>query len=106
MHQFTEPGLPLLVVVEGENDICFLKGMSGMLHRADPDLPDLSQLARRATDCVLAHLRQQSHRMGITARHACTNTNSTCSTANSNPKLPTAARSWNSSTRGLAALRP
>ena len=43
--------LPLLVVVEGENDICFLKGMSRMLHRADPELPDLSQLAndRRIT---------------------------------------------------------
>ena len=37
--------LPLLVVVEGENDICFLKGMSRMLHRADPELPDLTQLA-------------------------------------------------------------
>ena len=48
---FTEPRLPLLVVVEGENDICFLKGMSRMLHRAFPELPDLSQLAndRRIT---------------------------------------------------------
>ncbi len=43
--------LPLLVVVEGENDICFLKGISRMLHNADPDLPDLSHLAndRRIT---------------------------------------------------------
>ena len=36
--------LPLLVVVEGENDICFLKGMSRMLHRADPYLPNLCEL--------------------------------------------------------------
>ncbi len=46
-----ERELPLLVVVEGENDIQFLKGMSRMLHRADPELPDLAQLAndRRIT---------------------------------------------------------
>jgi hypothetical protein len=45
-----EPGLPLLIVVEGENDICFLKAMSAMLHRVDADLPDLTQLTaeRRA----------------------------------------------------------
>lgn len=41
---FTRPGLPLLVVIEGENDIHFLKGMSGILQRADPELPDLSRL--------------------------------------------------------------
>ena len=34
-------GLPLLVVVEGENDVCFLKGMSQVLHQADPAVPDL-----------------------------------------------------------------
>ena len=36
--------LPLLVVVEGENDICFLKGMSRILRRSDPSLPNLCEL--------------------------------------------------------------
>lgn len=43
---YAEPSLPLLVIVEGENDIQFLKGMSRILHRADPELPDLSRLER------------------------------------------------------------
>src|ERR1017187_6001156 len=45
-----EPGLPLLVVVEGENDIHFLKAISAMLHTTNPDLPDVAQLvnSRRA----------------------------------------------------------
>ena len=45
-----EPGLPLLIVVEGENDIRFLKAISAILHREDADLPDLAQLTaeRRA----------------------------------------------------------
>lgn len=38
------PGLPLLIVVEGENDIRFLTAISTMLHRAGPDLLDLAQL--------------------------------------------------------------
>ena len=36
------PDLPLLIVIEGENDIYFLKAMSAMLHRHDPTLPDLA----------------------------------------------------------------
>jgi len=44
MNQVTERGLPLLVVVEGENDICFLKGMSQVLRRSDSCLPNLRQL--------------------------------------------------------------
>ena len=45
-----EPGLPLLIVVEGENDIHFLKAISSILHRDNADLPDLAQLTaeRRA----------------------------------------------------------
>jgi hypothetical protein len=45
-----EPGLPLLIVVEGENDVRFLTAISGMLHRENAELPDLSQLTaeRRA----------------------------------------------------------
>src|SRR4051794_5491447 len=45
-----EPGLPLLIVIEGENDIHFLKAISTTLHIAIPDLPDLTQLTaeRRA----------------------------------------------------------
>jgi hypothetical protein len=39
-----EPGLPLLVVVEGTNDIAFLKTISAMLHRHDAQLPDLAEL--------------------------------------------------------------
>jgi len=51
MHSNTlEPGLPLLIVVEGENDIHFFRAISTILHRDNPDLPDLAQLAsqRRA----------------------------------------------------------
>lgn len=46
----SEPGLPLLIVIEGENDIHFLKAISAMLHRQDAALPDLHQLTstRRA----------------------------------------------------------
>jgi hypothetical protein len=36
------PGLPLLVVVEGENDISFLKSISAMLRHESPQLPNLS----------------------------------------------------------------
>jgi hypothetical protein len=39
-----EPGLPLLIVVEGENDVRFLKAISAILHTDNPDLPDLAQL--------------------------------------------------------------
>jgi len=42
--QSIEPGLPLLLVVEGVNDIQFLKVLSGILHREHMELPDLSQL--------------------------------------------------------------
>jgi hypothetical protein len=44
MNRLTGPGLPLLVVVEGENDIHFLKGMSQILRRSDPSLPNLREL--------------------------------------------------------------
>jgi hypothetical protein len=45
-----ETGLPLLIVVEGENDVRFLTAISAMLHRHDPNLPDLACLVteRRA----------------------------------------------------------
>ncbi len=46
MNQLAELGLPLLFVIEGENDICFLKAISKVLHRTDPDLPDLSHERR------------------------------------------------------------
>ena len=38
------PGLPLLLVVEGAADVGFLKALSALLHRQDPQLPDLAQL--------------------------------------------------------------
>lgn len=37
-------GLPLLIIVEGENDVCFLQALSAILHRHDPELPDLCHL--------------------------------------------------------------
>jgi hypothetical protein len=45
-----DSGLPLLIVIEGENDVHFLKAISAVLHRDSPDLPDLAQLTsqRRA----------------------------------------------------------
>jgi hypothetical protein len=45
-----EPGLPLLIVVEGENDVRFLTAISTILHRLDSNLPDLARLVseRRA----------------------------------------------------------
>ena len=45
-----EPGLPLLIVVEGENDVRFLKAISAILRTDNPDLPDLARLVseRRA----------------------------------------------------------
>jgi putative ATP-dependent endonuclease of OLD family len=44
------PGLPLLIIVEGENDVRFLTAISAMLHREITELPDLAQLTteRRA----------------------------------------------------------
>jgi hypothetical protein len=42
------PVLPrVFVVVEGQNDIEFLRRMSMMLHAADPQLPDLAQMEQR-----------------------------------------------------------
>jgi len=38
------PGLPLLVVLEGVNDISFLKTISTMLHQHDAAVPDLTDL--------------------------------------------------------------
>jgi hypothetical protein len=45
-----EPEPPLLIIVEGENDVYFLKAISTMLHRDEAALPDLGQVAaqRRA----------------------------------------------------------
>jgi putative ATP-dependent endonuclease of the OLD family len=40
-----EPTLPLVLIVDGENDIFFLSAISAMLHRHNKALPDLSQLA-------------------------------------------------------------
>lgn len=42
-----EPGLPVLIVVEGQHDLHFLKSISAMLHRHDPLLPDLTDLEAR-----------------------------------------------------------
>src|SRR6516164_8399201 len=36
--------LPLLIVVEGENDVHFLSTISRVLHREDSALPDLDRL--------------------------------------------------------------
>jgi hypothetical protein len=38
-----DSALPLFVIVEGENDVHFLKGMSQVLRRSDPSLPDLCE---------------------------------------------------------------
>ena len=37
----------LLVIVEGPNDIEFLRRISAILHRDDPRLPDLADMERR-----------------------------------------------------------
>jgi hypothetical protein len=39
-----DPGLPLLVIVEGENDVHFLNGMSQVLRRSDTSLSNLCEL--------------------------------------------------------------
>jgi hypothetical protein len=48
---FLRPALPrpaqVLVVVEGPNDIEFLRRISAILHRDDPRLPDLADLERQ-----------------------------------------------------------
>jgi hypothetical protein len=46
----SEPELPLVLVVEGENDVHFLMAISTMLHRENAARPDLGQLTseRRA----------------------------------------------------------
>ena len=41
------PGLPLLIVIEGENDIHFLKAISAILHRENAELPDLAHLIKQ-----------------------------------------------------------
>ena len=49
-----QPSLPhppssaqVLVVVEGPNDIEFLRRIGALLHREDPSLPDLADMERR-----------------------------------------------------------
>ena len=37
------PRSPLLIVVEGPHDVAFLKRISALLHRQNPDLPDLGR---------------------------------------------------------------
>lgn len=44
MNPSTAPGLPLLIVVEGINDVHFLKTISAMLHWHHADCIDLGQL--------------------------------------------------------------
>jgi hypothetical protein len=51
---FLRPGLPrplsaaqVLVVVEGPNDIEFLRRISGILHREEPSLPNLVEMERQ-----------------------------------------------------------
>jgi hypothetical protein len=48
---FLRPAMPrpaqVLVVVEGSNDIEFLRRISSILHRDDPSLPDLADMERR-----------------------------------------------------------
>ena len=47
----TAPAAPpqprVLVVVEGQNDIQFLRRISAILHRADPSVPDLADMERQ-----------------------------------------------------------
>jgi hypothetical protein len=43
----------VLVVVEGANDIEFLRRISAILHREDPRLPDLAELERRGALCLI-----------------------------------------------------
>ncbi len=40
------PSAPVLVIVEGPNDIAFLRRISTILHRDDPTLPDLAAMER------------------------------------------------------------
>ena len=45
-----QPALPrILVVIEGPNDIEFLRRISAILHREDPSLPDLADMEHRHT---------------------------------------------------------
>jgi hypothetical protein len=39
--------VPLLVIVEGRNDMHFLRRISTILHASDPSLPDLIAAERR-----------------------------------------------------------
>ncbi|HVC96462.1 MAG TPA: ATP-dependent endonuclease [Pirellulales bacterium] len=41
-----QTGVKLLVVVEGQHDVTFLRGISRILHADDPMLPDLGKLER------------------------------------------------------------
>ena len=41
-----QTGVKLLVVVEGQHDVTFLRGISRILHTDDPMLPDLGKLER------------------------------------------------------------
>lgn len=40
-------GVRVLVIVEGQNDVFFLRRISGILHRDDKSLPDLSAMERQ-----------------------------------------------------------
>jgi putative ATP-dependent endonuclease of OLD family len=46
-------GVKLLVVVEGQHDVTFLRGISCVLHAADATLPDLGELARAGAIVML-----------------------------------------------------
>jgi hypothetical protein len=99
---FTRPGLPLLVVIEGENDIHFFNGLSRMLHRADTEMPDLSRLA---SDRRITFLPTGGSNLNdwVSRLASCISANSTCLIVSRNPRPPAAASSLNSSTLGLAA---
>jgi putative ATP-dependent endonuclease of OLD family len=66
-----EPGLPVLIVVEGVYDIHFLKAISALLSRHDGGLPDLTQL--EAQQSVLLFPTGGSNLNNWVRRIACLN---------------------------------
>jgi len=46
-RRYSPPQPQILIVVEGPNDIEFLRRISAILHREDPSLPDLADMERR-----------------------------------------------------------
>jgi putative ATP-dependent endonuclease of OLD family len=48
-----QTGVKLLVVVEGQHDVTFLRGISRILHADDPKLPDLGAMEQAGTIVML-----------------------------------------------------